>query len=549
MANFDVSFIYRIIDKYSKPLKRIATNTTGFQNKIGNAGFKMGKGLFGLPSKLDGIGKKLRGLPSLANSAGAAFAVMAASIPVNRAMSFESAVTNLDKKFKFKSLSERSDFIKGLKKMGPELGFNAVQMANLAFEAGKLNIAQEDVQRFVKTAAQTSIALDGLPIEESGQIIGDLKNKFGLAMDGVELFLDSINTLADDTTTNGGAILNIVQRLSGQFKALEIPPELGAGIAAFAAQLEVTPELAASKMRMFMRSLDQAALSAKPLETITGELNKISKMPIAEQAVYIEDAFGKEASSFIMSMAKSTDLFAKTMANVADQTNFAGSRMAEFDRQMATKEMRLAVVRAKFDSLLITIGEKLLPIVGRAADAAGPLLEKMMNFVDQNPGIVKLAAGIGLIVAAAIPLAGIIGTVLLIFNPVGLAIAGVTLAIGLAVAATIRWWDKFKAFGSWVDKVLTAIFGDFWGKVKDVGSTIKSAFNWVIGGGDEATITDQPANFKPPDIIAGQAANQNVALSGNIGIHVDGPGKVREAGMTTTPPANLGFNVAGALSQ
>lgn len=549
MAGYNVSFIYRIIDKYSKPLRRIAQQTTGFQKTVGKVGFGLGKRLGQSVRGLDSLGKKLRGIPSLANAAASGFAFMAASIPINRAMDFESAVTRLDKVLEFPSLSARSDFVKGLRTIGPAMGITATEMADLAFQAARLGVASEDILQFSQQAARTSIALDDLSIQEAGELIGDLKVKFGLAAEGVDVMLDSVNRLSDKTSASGADILNVTQRMASQFSALKIPPEIGTALAATARQFEVRADRAATGLKIFFNKLvemgHEADLIADPLGTIKNVLSDIQKLPEGQRGTAVTDMFGVESQSVVLGLVDKMGVLKDNIRLVTDETTRAGSSQREFNKVMGTARAKVAVAKAKFDALMTVLGEKLLPVIGRLADAAGPMIDKMIEFVDQNPGIVKIAAGIGLVVAAFVPLAGIIGAALIVFNPLGLAISAIVVGLGAAAAAVTVWWDEFKAFGSWINDVLGGIFDKVWSKLEGLGGVISGALGF-FGVGVEESITDKPVDEYKSPATEQAVANSQATLSGNIGIAVTGPGKVTEAGIKSDPPGNLGLNVAGA---
>lgn len=551
---YDVSFRYRLIDAFSSKLDAIGRKTQRFKAVGLKTGSLVSSGFGRIGTALDGVGTRLRGIPNLANSAGSALAVMAASIPVSKALEFERAVTDLDKKFDFDSLSERSAFIKGIKALGPELGFSATQMAKLTFEAGKLNIAKNEVADFVGLSAKAAVALDGLPIEESGQIIGDLKAKFTLGVEGVESLLDSVNTLADGTTTNGGAILKVLGRMSSQFDALNFPPHLAAGLSAFARQVTVTDELAASGLKLFTNKLiemgKQADLQRAPVETILGVVDKLKGIDEGKRGQVIQDMFGLEAAPFVTALTEKTELLAQTMGLVGDKAKFAGSMQKEFDRQNATTSQKLVRLKAKFDLILVTLGEKLLPTIGRLAEAAGPVLERFLKFVDTNPGLVKVAAAVAAVVAALVPLAAIAGTALLIFNPIGLVVTGITVAIGLATAAVIKWWDQFKAFGNWINDIFGGWLDGLFDKFNKGVDLFKRGLAFLgIGGAPDPTISEAPAGTSRDDPNVAKMMNQRATLGGRIGIDVNGPGKVNEASLFSDTGGNLGFNVAHGAAQ
>lgn len=527
---FDVSFIYRIIDRYSPALRKITTVTGKFRAASGRAF-----------ASIDRMGAKLRGLAGISPAVISGMGALAISFPVKKAIAFEDAVGNLDKAFDFKSAAQRQAFIDDLTKMAPSLGLTRSELANVAFEAGKLGIAADDVGGFAKIAAQASVALDDLPIEDAGQIIGELRDRFGLANEGALSLLDSVNFLADKTTRSGGEILNVLGRMSADFASLKFPPELAAGFSTFARQITTTDELASSGLKQFIAKLVEGGLQAKlmadPLGTIEDVLKQINAVPEAQRGQAIIDTFGLEARQFVTGLASNMDGLRKTLGLVADKTKFAGSMQSEFDRKMGLTSGKLSTLNSKFQTMIEKLGEKLLPTFNKLIDAAGPLIDKFTQWIEKNPGLVKFAAIVAAIMALIIPLGVAVGALLFIFNPLGLIIMGIAVAFGAAGAAAWVWWEDIKSAATAIKNFLTPFVG--W--IVDVFSPVKDAIGWVGnklglgGGGEEQT----------RDLAAGAAAGRQT-LDGRIGIAVTGPGRVTEATMSKSAPGDLGMNVAAA---
>ena len=543
---FDVSFVYRIVDRYSDKVDKMERKTSRFRSVVSRATRAAGRGFLGFRDAVGRAGEKLKGMADQANAVAAAITAFAVALPVNKAMAFEEAIGDIDKKFEFGSLTERAAFIQDIKTMGPELGFTATQMARLAFEAGKLNIPKDEVSEFVRLSAKAAVALDGLSIDESGQIIAKIRGQFELANDGVESMLDAVNKLADNTRTDGGTMLNILERLAGQFKTLQVPPEVAAGLAAVAGQLARSPELGAQGMKMFLRELDQAKLAAAPLETIMAKLTELRGMDIAARVASIEDQFGKEASVFIQNLTSSSKTLSDTLAVVADKASFAGSATDEFSRKTRQSAFRWQQVKARVDLLIITLGEKLLPTFNNLLDKAEPLLNKMTNFANQNPGIVKLAAAIALVGAALIPVAAILGTILIAVAAIKLPFIAAAVAVGFVVAGIVILWNKIKGMGAWIKENLLPDFDWLAEKAQILANLGNKAANFFGFGDDAPTISEAPSGTTREDFVAQQASAQQVQLNGQIGLDVRGPARVREAAINSTAPGRLGLNVAGA---
>ncbi len=521
---FDVSFVYRIIDKYSAQLQKIHEKTEGFSKKV------------------RGLGDRMAGLASRAGVAFSAVNAAVVALPVRAAIEFEQAVSDIDKAFDFDSVAARATFLDDLREMAPDLGLTSTEMAKLVFEAGKLGIASDDVLRFAEVSSMASTAFDGLPIEEAGQVIGDLKTRFGLAVDGVEGMLDAVNTLADNTNVNGGQILTVLGRMSGQFAALEFPPELAAGFSAFARQIAVSDELAASGMNMFLRQLDQAALAADPLGTITETLEELATLDIATRADVIKEIFGQEASGFVQGLVSNLDTLDSTLANVADSANFAGSMTGEFQNKSGTAAFAISQFWSELNNLQITMGETILPTVTEFIRKLSGVIDRVSKFAKANPEITKFSVVFAAVAAAIVPVVAGLGLVLAAVGPIGI-------AIGLVGAAFVAAWALAGDFCEGVKNIANAIIEAF----QPVTDLIGGAFDAVssfgagfadflgFGGGAEQTAAAATGN------LTAQAANtNNVQLQGQIDINAAAPAQVREARITSNPPGNLGLNVGAA---
>lgn len=525
---FDVSFIYRIVDKYSSKLKGISNNTDRFANRVATKNAKVA-GSFGKIAS--GVGRVGQGVKTVSKLAVGAMATVAVALfkPIEHARALEAAISDIDKVFDFGSDSARSAFIEDLTGLASKLGRTRTEVANLAFEAGKLGIAQEDIAKFVELSAKASTALDGLPIEESGQIIGNLANRFKLTTSEVEGMLGAVNLLADGTTVSGGQILKVVGRMAGQFASLSIPPEVSSGLAAFARQFAETDELAASGMKMFLRALDQVKLSQAPIETITETLQSLAGMEIGERIATIEEVFGLEASTFVQGLVANVDSLGSTMDIVADKTKNAASLQSEFNRKMGTSDQKITNAKNRLVDVSSTIGKAFLPALGILADKFLEMAPRIEAFFTSNQDKFKAFAqaiiDAGPIISKVFDF--IITNAERLFALIGKIIDGINFVANLPGVSKI------------IDLVGSA------------GSALGSGIDSLLGTGDRAESPAAVAGATGPGnlTVAAAAADQNVQLQGRVDLAVNGPGQIRQATLRSDPPGDLGFNVGLAGAQ
>ncbi len=524
---FDVSFVYRIIDRYSSQLKAIGDKTERVSKKISGINAKVASS-FGKVA--GGVGKVGRGIKRVSGFAAGAMAAVAVALikPIEHARALEAAISDVDKVFDFESASARTAFIKDLTGLASKLGRTKTEVANLAFEAGKLGIAQEDIARFVELSAKASTALDGLPIEESGQIIGNLANRFKLTTDEVEGMLGAINLLADGTTVNGGQILKVVGRMAGQFAALEIPPEVSSGLAAFARQFAETDELAASGMKMFLRQLDQVKLSQAPIETITDTLTGLADLEIGERIATIEEMFGLEASTFVQGLVANVDSLGSTMDIVADKTKNAASLQSEFNRKMGTSDQKITNAKNRLVDVSSTIGQAFLPALGVLSDKFIELAPRIEAFFTNNQD--KITAFTQAFIDAGPIISDVFGFIMRVaerlFAIIGKIIDAIKFVANMSIGK--KAIEFAVSAGNFVGNSLDSLLGTNQQSEKAGGLAAAGAGNLTVNAAQ---------------------GNQSVSVNGTIGVEGRNGASVVDTRIKSDPPGALGFNVGMAGAQ
>lgn len=84
------------------------------------------------------------------------------------------------------------------------------------------------------------------------------------------------------------------------------------------------------------------------------------------------------------------DAFGKNLNNLSDDTLVFGDALK---KQMNDPSKKAEKQMAKLKVQMIELGEKAIPVIEKAADAVLPVLEKVIDFADKHPELVKLALG------------------------------------------------------------------------------------------------------------------------------------------------------------
>lgn len=591
-----ISYIYQIIDKFTPTLRKITKSNENFSkvmNKTRGGLKKFGEKAGNLQNALAGIG------------AGAGLVVAA-----NKAMKFESVMTDVAKVVNFTSDKQFGDFRESILKTAVELGKVPANLAEIAVEGGKLGVLPENMEAFIGVVARTSVAFDMLEGTAAAQI-GSIQAKIGLTVEETGRLMDAVNFLADNTSAGGARMIEIIARTSGTLKSIDMPRKFMAGWAAFADQMEVTPELAASGMNMMVARMRKIPgmlekMVASPQKAITGLLRSLSGLDAVQRSKRVDELFGPEAGRFVLKVVTNMEKLDATMKLVADDSAFAGSMMRELQKKLGTSETAWGRVKAIIDVVAITIGDVLTPYIRELAPHVVNIGFAFRDWAKEHPALVKIGlaiAGIVAIVGPALVIMGIMASsigalipiITFLFTKLGLVfgvikVIGATIASGFAAAALPvavflvaiasvgaaiyqiwKNWDylvaDFKAGWAWFNesfptlgKIIETVF-NFTPIVVGIKAIIN---NWDILVGKITAITGKVGGFLGKLFGAGSEEYQSFAsagrgvaaqntisskstLDGSIVVSAKDGSKVESTGMKTNVPGNLGFNMMGGI--
>lgn len=411
-------------------------------------------------SKFSRFGAAASGLTGLGTGVGIS-AVLKQTAAVENAMIDMGRATDLP-------AAELRKFEERFMSLSEQIGISTDKLAIMAFEGSKTGIDTKDLDKYVKLTANAAVSFEILE-EEAGRALGSIKAKMGLNIDQLKDMMDVTNFVADKTSADGERMINILERMSGTFNTLHIKPEIAAGLAGMADQLETSPELAASGLNMVMTKMMKSASIGKkmfsaPLETMRKVFTQLAKLPEQDRIKAVLKMFGEgDASRLAIKMASNMALFNETMKQATDP-----KAIGSMEREMASKLKSLSMLwknmKNAVTNVMVAIGEGLAPDIKRFGEYLREVTPRIREFVREHPGIVKFAAGVALAAAAitlAVPIAWALGAA---FSFAGAALALITwpiaLLIGLAAGIAWRWaeWTKsghplVKIIGSISDRI------------------------------------------------------------------------------------------------
>lgn len=580
---FSISYVYELQDRYSRKIDTISRKTQGFTNRVSKT--------------KAAVGKLTSGLATMQTALGGVAATAAAIFPTKAAIDFEAVMADVSKVIdltprQFRDL--KSDILKSAIAMGRL----PVQIARIAEAGGKLGVPIEQMQQFIGIVSRSAVAFDILE-DVAGRQIGSLSNKLGLTINRTESLMDAINFLADNTAASGSRMIEIIERTSGVMGTIQMPDKFIAGWAAFADQVEVTPQLAASGLKMVINRMKvmpgmMEKFLVDPNKTLIEFFERFQKMEPAKRAVAVLKVFGPEAGRFAEMAVNKLDLLGKTLNKVADGTSFVGSMQRELQKKLGTTEVKLKRIKVGFLAVAIAIGDAVLPIIKKATPFFIMVADTFRIFAENNPQLAAfgtimlfIAGGVS---AAAIAIGILMPLILAIATPIGLVVAGIAIFSGAVLAMSTKspairtaLRNLLKSFQPLVDlfrelfelftgnegkgegiakeinTITTAVnfllgplklLAEVIGTINDFGiqKTIEIANEAIMGGVRQASMSalGLPENMKQSGSISADRQKQSsMSVNGNIDISTIGGITLERARLKTDMPGNLGFNMGG----
>ena len=362
------------------------------------------------------------------------------------------------------------------------------ELLQLAAAGATAGIEQENLVGFTENAAKMQVAY-GISAAEAGEMMGKWKSGMGLTMEQTYALADATNALADTNAAEAAQIGDVLKRYGALGKMAGITETQLAAMAATVIGSGRSSEEATTGIKAFMnalgkgKSMSKAQMDAfmgvgidpeqiqKDLikdapKAIMGALQTIrDRVPPEMMNEYLGVMFGQEAAGAIGPMLGNLELLQTNFDKVAEKANYAGSVENEFNNRNKATSAQLQLAKNALNESAIALGQELAPYILEAAKAASAFLQKLTDWIKENPELTKQIIKIGGSIA--------LGTIAL--N--GL-MFGVTSVIGpiLKLGKGILWLRKGFVFlrGSQAAGGAPGMFARMKGALVTLGGSIKT---------------------------------------------------------------------------
>ena len=493
--DFHLSWIAEIVDRFTPSIKRMSAATDKFKAKMKSTG--------------DTIQKTSARMANFRTMMAAGIGVGVIAFPIKEAADFEDALINVQKVRDFGPGDAFAKFREDLFETAVYLGKMPEDIANISFEAVKTGIPTAELSEFVRMIGMASSAFD-MPEKEAGALFATIKSKLGLTVAATKDVLDAINYISDRFEGTSKRTSKILGRSFASFQQIRMDPEQMVGWSAFADIISVTPQKAASGMRMMIDKMTQIPgmtrhLLKDPTDALKRFLMIFRKIPEEQRPAEIIRIFGKHAADFVrkavLRMEKLDDIMIKIKKG-----KHLGSMVEEMKKKLAGAKTVMATVVAMGNTLAITFGDAFLPVIKELAPKLVEIGWTIKEWISSHPGLIKMAmvfAAISTVLVSMAVILGVIGaSVVFLLSPFAL----VTMAILSAGLVLSVLYVKSEKVRNAFDRLFNAfspigrLFSLFSSDV-DSASDSFSTFEWVISNVVDRIASDIETLFYPLELL------------------------------------------------
>jgi len=470
---FDLSVIFKVIDKATKPIRNIGNSLKGLAKPIKKAtrSFKeLGKSLKKVGKQMRDVGKSMALKLTLPLT-------LLGGLAARSAIQFESAFTGVRKTVEATE-PQFQKLKKSLEDLSLKIPLATTEIFGIAEAAGQLGIKQEDMLRFTKVMADLG-ATTNMSAEEAATSLARFANVVGVSSNDFDKLGSVIVDLGNNMAANEQEIVMMGGRLAkaGVFAGLSAHQIMG--LSAALTSVGINAEAGGTAFSQVMMRIGKeigtgskkiqgfAAVSGKSV----GEFEKLWKEDAAEAILLFTEGLKKaekrglniniildqlgldgiRVASSLLAASAAGDKFrgAIDRASKAWMENLALTKEAKLRYKTAESQLRMAKNRAIL--LAVSFGNILVPAILKVIKFLEPIVDWLGKLSPATKVIIvviaALVAAIGPLLIAIGFIASGIGAIIAIGAPAVAVIAAISaafLALGTAIGMVIGYWKDLK---------------------------------------------------------------------------------------------------------
>lgn len=456
--------IFTAIDKFSRPVKGMAKDASAAFNRLDRDMRNAGQTAFSVGKKSALIGAAI---------------ILPLALAANEAIKFEESLADIGKTTGLAD-AKLEKFGDGILKLSETTRTSVEDLAKIAEIGGQLGIAEKDLLSFTDASDKFNIALgaDFGGVDEAISQVGKIKGLFGGTRDlGVADSINQVGSAINELGAIGaGTSANITDfalRIGALPDALKPSIENTLALGTFLEEMGISSERGASGLSKVLLVAGQnlgsfadqmgstkneasKLLSEDPTKFVTLFAKSFEGLAPEQLAMKLKDLKlnSQEAIKVIGALGGGAERLAE-LQNASNKAFSEGTSLQdEAAKKNATTAAKIAIMKNKMQSLAITLGQVLLPVISDLVEAVTPVIQKFSKWAKENKGtlgtIMKVAAAVAGFAFAVSGIAfavGIASKAMVIFNfvmaanPIGLVVVGV-LALSAALYGVYRAFNQ-----------------------------------------------------------------------------------------------------------
>ncbi|HGS4936983.1 TPA: phage tail tape measure protein [Vibrio parahaemolyticus] len=367
---------------------------------------------------------------------GQAFEVAAQAAPLimagKRAVEYEGTFADVKKVVNFSSDKEEAEYRTKMMRLAGDLGMKQDGIAEIVTAAGQSGIEKDQLLQFAESATKMSVAWD-VSAEEAGSTLATWRAAMGLSQKHALDLADATNYLSNNMNAKAKDIAAVMVRQGSTAMGAGLSYNETAALSASLIAGGATEEVAATALKnitgrltagyaatngqkeaMSKIGFDSEELASMMQEDAQGTMVEVFRalqdVSAEERGAVISQLFGEEVKGAVAKLVTTLDDdkngLISAFGKVAKEADRAGSVESEYANRAATRGHKLSQLSAKFDRMMIVLGDRLLPVVDAVVPPLMTVVDYVTEFAEANP---KLASSLlGVAAAVAVVKAGAI---------------------------------------------------------------------------------------------------------------------------------------------
>lgn len=345
-----------------------------------------------------------------------------------------------------------------IKKMSTEIPLTTTELAKIAEIAGQLGIATNNIGAVTEVAAALGVTTN-MSSEQAITALSKLAIITGMAQDKFSNLGSSIVAVGNKSNATESEIADMAMGISSAGKQVGMTQAQIIGLSAALASVGLESQMGGTAISRTLVEMSLAAQTGsddlQKFADVAGMSSEAFASLFNASAIDALNAFinglatGGESAIKVLDEMGITEIrqrdailrLANANGLLTDYVNLSSTAFAEntaltekASARYETTESKIQLLKNAVNLLGVTIGDQLSPALREAIESGTNVIEKINEFLQQNPGAVQAITGFAAALATmAVALAG----VSVAFNIVIPAVKAFATAIGAASAASV----------------------------------------------------------------------------------------------------------------